>query len=62
MVAPVSPRDLAKARTPPEKSAGRERGKIIFLKVVKADAPKVRDACSNTGSKSSSFAWSVLTM
>ncbi len=56
MVAPVSPSDLAKAKTPPESSAGRERGKMIFLKVVKAEAPRVRDARSNAGSKSSSFA------
>ncbi len=55
IVAPVSPNDLAKARTPPEKSAGIESGKIIFRKVVKAEAPKVRDACSNTGSRSSSL-------
>ena len=61
IVAPVSPRDLAKAKTTPEKIAGIDNGNTIFLKVVKEEAPKVLEACSNTGSKSSILALRVVT-
>ncbi len=61
-VAPVSPRDRAKARTAPEKIAGIVNGKTIFLKVVNDVAPKVPEACSKRVERSSSLALSVFTI
>ena len=61
-VAPVSPKDLAKARTVPEKIAGRVNGIKIFLKVVRGEAPKVPEACSRSVDISSSLALRVFTM
>jgi hypothetical protein len=43
-VAPVSPKERAKARTDPEKTPGIPKGNNIFLKVVRGLAPRVRDA------------------
>ena len=45
-VAPVSPRDLAKAKTDPEKIPGRAKGNKTFLKVVRELAPSVLEASS----------------
>ena len=45
-VAPVSPKDRAKARTAPENILGIESGKVMFLKVVNEFAPKVLEANS----------------
>ena len=45
-VAPVSPRERAKARTAPEKIPGRANGKRMFLKVVRELAPSVLEAIS----------------
>jgi len=45
-VAPVSPRERAKARTEPEKTPGRAKGNNIFLKVVRGLAPRVLEAVS----------------
>ena len=61
-MAPVSPRDLANAKTAPEKIAGNVNGKIIFLNVVRGEEPKVPEACSNSVDMSSSLALSVFTM
>ncbi len=61
MVAPVSPRDLAKAMILPENIPGIARGKSTFRNVIKGTAPKVLDAVSNTGFTSSIFALIVNT-
>jgi hypothetical protein len=45
-VAPVSPRERAKAKTAPEKIPGIARGDNIFLKVVRELAPSVLEAVS----------------
>ncbi len=60
-MAPVSPRDLAKANTQPEKIPGRAIGNNILLKVVKGAAPNVLDAVSKTGFTSSILALIVKT-
>jgi hypothetical protein len=49
-VAPVSPRERAKASTVPEKTPGMVKGKSIFLKVVNELAPNVLEAVSNVKS------------
>ena len=46
-VAPVSPKDLAKANTAPEKIPGMTSGNNMFRKVVSGFAPRVREAISN---------------
>ena len=50
IVAPVSPRERANARTAPEKTPGIARGDNMFLKVVKGLAPSVLDAISKVES------------
>ena len=45
-VAPVSPRERAKASMAPEKMPGSTNGSNTFLKVVNGLAPRVRDAVS----------------
>jgi hypothetical protein len=61
-VAPVSPRDLAKASTVPEKIAGKVNGTRIFRNVVRGAAPNVPEACSKSVDMSSSLALSVFTI
>ena len=61
-VAPVSPKERAKARTDPEKMAGIAKGKSMFLNVVKELAPNVLDATSKVGSIDINFVSNVRTM
>jgi hypothetical protein len=50
MVAPVSPRERANARTTPEKTPGIARGNNMFLKVVNGLAPSDLEAISKVRS------------
>jgi hypothetical protein len=61
-VAPVSPKDRAKAKTDPEKAPGTPKGNSIFLKVVRGLAPRVREAISKVVSIDRNFVSNVLTI
>lgn len=50
IVAPVSPKERAKARTAPEKTPERAKGDNMFLKVVRELAPSDLDAISKVES------------
>jgi hypothetical protein len=60
-VAPVSPRERAKAKTVPEKTPGIARGNNTFRNVVNVLAPSVREAVSKDVSMDWSFVCSVRT-
>ena len=61
MVAPNSPRLLAKTNTKPLIIPGEARGRLILKKVLSRDAPRVMEAFSYTGSINSKEALMVLT-
>ena len=61
-VAPVSPRERAKAKIAPEKTPGVAKGNNMFLKVVKELAPSVREAVSKVVSMDWNFVSSVRTI
>ncbi len=61
-VAPVSPRERAKARTDPEKMPGMANGDNMFLKVASGLAPNVLEAVSKVTSIDSNLVSRVRTM
>jgi len=61
-VAPVSPKDRAKAKTDPEKTPGIPKGNNIFLKVVRGLAPSVLEAISKVVSIDWNLVSNVLTI
>lgn len=61
MTEPYSPIALAKARVKPVISAGTSSGKITRRKVVQRFAPRLAEASSNSGPRSSITGWTVLT-
>ena len=60
-VAPVSPRERAKASTAPEKTPGIARGNRMFLNVVRELAPNVLEAVSKVISIDRNFVVNVRT-